>query len=314
MRAFLLVVVSGCGTLHGEGAGDRNLPTAGMGPFRALEEGEVDQAPFISPSRTPVGRVEVVRLADGTFALYRGEERDGARSIVRETSVDGLAFGDPVTVLEDASAPSVVPIPGGLRLFYESSSGIAASESADGLAFEAGADVLVAEAAWEGGRVGAPSVVPDAGGGLLLYYEAARGIGVASSAEGATFARVGDGPIVEPAASGEWDDRSVSDPAARVHVSPTGRRTVQLFYVGVAAAPSGEDPEYGVGAAASFDGRAFERSAGGPVLERPRAIVGLGAPVSIGPADLLPFIEERSSGTGVGGALSPAEIRFAPPE
>ena len=311
MRALLLLV-AGCGTLAGEGVGDRNLPSAGMGPFRALEDDEVSQAPFISGARTPQGSAQIALLADGTFVLYRGDERDGSRAIVRETSVDGIDFADPVEVLPDASSPSILAEGSRWRLWYEAAGGIFLAESDDGSVFEPVGDgpVLEPGADWEGGRVGAPSVVPDEDGGYLLYYEAAGGIGVSSSDDGTQFIRIGAGPILEPAESGQWDDRVVSDPAARVHVSPTGRRTVQLFYVGVAAAPIDEDPPFAVGVAASFDGRAFERSTGGPVLERPRAILGLGAPVSVGPAELLPFCEERSIGTGVGGAVWPPEVRF----
>jgi len=308
------ILLAACGTLHGEGAGDRNLPAAALGPFRALDEAEVDQEPYVSPTRTVAGRAVVVPLADGTFALYRGDEEGGARSIVRETSSDGIAFADPTPVLADATAPSVVVEDGRFRLWYEADGAIALAESDDRTTFAPVGTVLEPGADWEGGRVGAPSVVPDADGGWLLYYEAAGGIGVASSPDGTRFIRASEVPVLAAQPPGEWDDRAVGSPAARVHVSSIGRRTIQLFYVGVAAAPAGEDPTFGVGVAASFDGRAFERSTGGPVLERARALLGLGPPVSIGPADLLPFTEARSSGTGVGGAVWPAEVRFDRPE
>jgi hypothetical protein len=311
MIALLLVA---CGTLHGEGAGDRNLPSAGMGPFRVLEEGEVDQAPYLSVTRTAAGRGQVVRLADGTFALYRGEERDGVRSIVRETSPDGLAFADTVEVLSEGTAPAVVLESDRVRLWYESAGRILYTESGDGTSFAPGSEAFSAAVDWEGGFVGAPSVVPDDGGGYLLYYAARGGIGVATSVDGTHFVRVGDSPIIPPGEPGEWDDRAVGRPAARAHVSPTGRRTVQLFYVGIAAAAASDDPPYAVGVAASFDGRVFERSPGGPVLERSRPLVGLGPPVSIGPADLIVFLEEVSSGVRVAGAVSPAEVRFGPVE
>jgi len=321
VHAFLL---AGCGTLASPGAGDENLPSAGLGPFRALDADEVDLEPFVSASRGAWGGSHAALLEDGTFALYRGEIEDGIVSIVRETSTDGITFADPAVVLvpeaawegDAVSDPCVTTDGARWLLYYAGAEGIGLAESVDGIEWTRASEgpVLRADAEWEGSRVGAPSVVPDEDGGFVLYYEAGGGIGVATSRDGLDWTRIGAGPVVAPGFAGAWDDRAVFDPAARVHRSPTGRRTVQLFYVGVAAAATGEEPDYGIGAASSFDGREVSRNAGNPVLERSRAIVGLGPPVDLGPADLLTFTEERSTaGTfGIGGAIWPAEWGHSP--
>jgi hypothetical protein len=318
---FAVVLLCACGTTAGEGAGDRNLPSAGLGPWRSLESGEVRSPPFISPTRSASGGAHLVALEDGTFALYRGD-LDG--TLVREASPEGLVFADPIRVLspdagwegEFVKDPCVVRDGGRWRIYYEASGGIGLAEGDDGVRFSRVGDgpVLEAEAAWEGGHIGAPSVVPDGTGGFFLYYEAAGGIGLASSSDGATWEREAGGAVLAPGPSGAWDDRVVSDPAVRVHRSPTGRRTLQLFYLGIAAAPVDEDPVHAIGAAATFDGRVISRLDENPVLEIAgrRVVAGLGPPVDLGPARLLLLTVERGSGLGVGGAVWPPDVRFAP--
>jgi len=80
-------------------------------------------------------------------------------------------------------------------------------EALDGRSFDRSAEVVLTPAdAWEGGVMGAPSVL-SVGGEVFLYYAAAGGIGLARSQDGHAFTRV-PGPVLGPAMGG-WEGSAV---------------------------------------------------------------------------------------------------------
>jgi hypothetical protein len=183
VRVVLVVLaLTGCSLLGAEGSFPDGQPHGGTGTFRLLAPEEVGGlgAP---PGRAVNERMEAIEavaapVGDTLFYTARAplaEPADPPEGFPEDEVFPG-AFG-PRRIRRGARRP---PIEGAEASF----------------GFDAGPVVLEAAEAWEGGEVFDPwALARD--GGVLLYYAAAGGIGVAvaASAEGA-FARVGDGLLV----------------------------------------------------------------------------------------------------------------------
>lgn len=224
-----------CATLGSIGEGDRDLPTAGVGPFRKLESKEV---PGVAPFVLAGGRLVAYRepaalpldpLDDGSarVALYAVSRGATGPAIVRTRADDGRAFfgtiGDrghePLAVLRPDAAweggeiggPAPVHVGGEIFLYYAAKEGIGLARGRDGLSFtKANGPVLVRDphAAWETTAPRAPSVARLPDGRLRMLYAAGASIGEAESDDGVTWRRV-DGdpstpeldPVLAPAAA-----------------------------------------------------------------------------------------------------------------
>ncbi|MEM1030446.1 MAG: hypothetical protein AAGN82_08855 [Myxococcota bacterium] len=170
------VALAACATLADNGGGDVALPNAAAGPFRPLSGGELGE-----------GRV-------GALALQDRERRFRAPAVL---DADGGDPSTPEALLFVAMTrdPSTSPSSADDRALPDA---IAAFVAADGRSPRRTFDVVLeAEDTppWEGGTVGAPAAVWG-DGEILLYYEAAGGIGLATG-DGVRFARV-EGPVVGP--------------------------------------------------------------------------------------------------------------------
>jgi hypothetical protein len=216
--AAALLAAPSCATTGAAGEGDRNLPTAGVGPFRKLGVDEVPGiAPFVFDDRTAGYREPAVLAPDGAAGgaiLYVVGQQGAADVIVRTRADDGRAFfggsGDfgktPPVVLaasepwEGASVagPFALRRDGEVLLYYAAAGGIGLARSSDGgLVFrKEPAPVLVRDpsSAWETTQVRAPSVYTLPDGRLRMLYAAGASIGEASSADGVHFERVDPDP------------------------------------------------------------------------------------------------------------------------
>ena len=219
----LSVAVSSCGVRAPDSGGDKNLPNAGAGPFRVLHTGEMPPKDRIIP-----------------YALRRKGTSDPC-------AVD--ADGDPATPnvrLYVAASPKDNPTaaPDSILLF----------SAADGRSFDPktqDAIVLTPTESWEGGIVGAPSVLR-AGSEFRLYYAAAGGIGAARSSDGVTFSKI-PGPVLAPDVASSWE---IGEMPGEPSVVQLDDGSFRMFYV------AGQS----IGEARSSDGWAWERIPGGPVL------------------------------------------------
>ncbi|MBX3208000.1 MAG: hypothetical protein KF764_23335 [Labilithrix sp.] len=258
-----LALVAACATTGAEGEGDRNLPTAGVGPFRKLEPEEVKGvAPFVLDDARALYREPAV-LRDGeSTLLYAVARVDEADVIVRTRALDERTFfgtsghfgHKPVTVLEpDApwegalSGPTLVRFRGEILLFYAGAEGIGLARSTDGLTFrkEPG-PVLTRDplpGSWETTAPRAPSVFALPDGRLRMLFAAGRAIGEAESADGVAWSRVGGEPVLVPApppAPGSllpnekppFDTAAVGDPCVVTRTTPAGRFHVRVLYTG----------------------------------------------------------------------------------
>ena len=178
MRAwnFAAFVLAGCATLAGE-AGDQDAvrPNAGAGPFRAVTDAE---------------------LREGASAPYLLRQKF---SDYREPSV--LALGDRV--------------PGPTALYLTATQGqvdgIYRFVADDGRSFEApdpAGPVIAVSETWEGAWVGAPSVAR-VGAEIFLFYAAEGGIGLARSADGTSFEKLGR--VLEQATSPGFVEQAPGD-------------------------------------------------------------------------------------------------------
>ncbi|MBX3185626.1 MAG: hypothetical protein KF819_01370 [Labilithrix sp.] len=318
-RAFasLALLVAACSSTGAEGVGDRNLPTAAMGPFRKLAAEEVRGiAPFVFDDRVALYR-EPAALAEGDdtilYAVARAEGRD---VIVRTRASDGRSFfgttGDfgkvpPVVLAPDAawegdalSGPFVVRASGELLLYYAAAGGIGLARSTDGLVFrKEPAPILTRDpaSAWETTEVRAPSVYVLPDGRVRLLYASGGSIGEAESADGVSFRRVDpvpSTPAIEPvlapappAPPGSllpnekppFDTASVGDPCVVLRTTPVGRLHVRVLYTGADAS------------GASAIGFAARYGDAGPLSRQPSPVYSVGA------HEAAPAVVERSDGT-----------------
>jgi hypothetical protein len=177
---------------------------------------------------------------------------DPTRSIVRYAALDGRSFDRSAEVVLQADAtwegnvlasPSALRLPSGdILLYYAAAGGIGLARSPDSHAFAKEGPVLTPDpSGWEQGAVPrSPGVVALPDGSFRMFYEVTTrpgvsAIGEATSADGASWTRVGQGPALEKAGIGDggsepWDSTSVGTPSAQVSVSADGRPEIRVYY------------------------------------------------------------------------------------
>jgi hypothetical protein len=224
-------MLSACATLADTGGGDSNMPNASAGPFR---------------------EIEVVELGNSRTAPYGLKDNDefphDMTVVHADAELSSLEVWGYVT--QTVFAEDVEPDP------LARPTEIARYVALDGRSFARQfTSVLMPSEAWEGDVLRAPSALR-VGGEVWLYYAAAGGIGLAKSADGVSFARVGDGPVLSPADG--WE-RSAVPTSPAVVLLPDGN--FHMFYV-VARSPDVSD----IGEARSTDGVSWQRVGQGPAL------------------------------------------------
>ena len=235
-RPLALFLCISCGTLGTPGGEPSGLPSSGVGPFRALQLGELTPkalVPYVFSNQTADYREPsvVATSTDPTSTevwMYVVGHVGGVDVLVRTHADDARSFyGD--TADNATGAPPTPPV------------------------------VLQASQSWEGGatgNLGGPSALM-VGGQLWLYYAAAGGIGLAQSSDGLTFAKQ-SGPVLTPDASATWETTTPHAPS--VAVFPDGSWHM-MYGAGVS-----------IGEAMSSDGLTWTRVDGNPVLS-PKPVV-----------------------------------------
>jgi hypothetical protein len=260
--ALATLGLGACATLAEGGGGDDYLPNARAGPFRELKEGEMGDLrsePYAIDDDERFLRDPSVIDLDGdpdTLAVigyFAGREvvddvdpdptLEPDRIFVL-TALDGRTFGRSPEIALRPDLPwegGRVGQPSALRLesseeiimLYAAEGGIGLAMSPDGGAFDKAAlPVLEPAGGWEmSAPISSPGAVVRPDGVIDLFYEVAtptgsRAIGLARSADGRTFERVGGAPILVAAG----DELSVASPFAVVAESPEGRVIERLYY------------------------------------------------------------------------------------
>jgi hypothetical protein len=345
---FLPVILVACATTGAEGEGDKNLPTAGVGPFRKLDPDEVKGlAPYVFDDSTAIYRDPAV-IAEGRetvlFAIAKVKAATGTKdAIVRTHASDGRSFfgtsshlgKKPTVILEPdklwegnaLSGPAVVRFAGDVLLYYAGAEGIGAARAATptGQFRKEPGPVLGRDASpgsWESTVPSAPTVFlqPD-GKTLRMFYAAGNSIGEAESTDGIAWRRLRPAPVLNPAAPAPpgsllpnekppFDTASVGDPCAVTRITPSGRFHVRVLYTGT-------DP-----AGASAIGFAARFGTDGP-LERQRIPVysvnlheRAPALLDLGPASFLYVQQDRRDNnnifTAIAAAYSPGNAKLPP--
>ena len=228
---WAILFVAGCATLADGGGGDQNLPNAVGGPFRAIageELGNERSDPNGLDDATGFTRDPSVIDADGDPSTY---EVMGFFAKTLETG------GEP-----DPRAPPTA---------------IVRHRALDARSFDRAPEIVLEPAEpWEGGAVGAPSVLR-VGKEFFLYYAAAGGIGLARSDDGLAFAREPKPVLAE--APGGWEGGGVPQAPGVVRLWDGSFR---MFYEVAEEGGIGR-----IGEAASADGLTWTRIGEGPRLE-----------------------------------------------
>lgn len=266
VSSLAIVILAACGTSGDAGEGDKNLPTAGVGPFRKLEAEEMKGlAPFVLEDGLALYREPaVLRDGDATllYAVARVAEKD---VIVRTRALDertffgagGGAGPKPLVVLEPdelwegaLSGPSLIRFRGDILLFYSGAEGIGVARSADGKSFRKVPLPIFSRdplpGSWETTAPQAPTVYELPDGRLRMLYAAGNFIGEAESKDGIEWTRIGPGPVLAPAppaAPGSllpnekppFDTVAVGHPCVVTRTTPAGRFHVRVLYTGTDA-------------------------------------------------------------------------------
>ncbi len=340
----MLLLLAACATTGAEGQGDRNLPTAGVGPFRKLGPEEMKGlAPFVFEDPKALYREPaVLRDGDATllFAVARVSEKD---VIVRTRALDERTFfgtsshfgRKPLVVLEpDApweqalSGPSLVRLGSEVLLFYAGSEGIGLARSADGgITFRKEPGPVLArdarEGSWEATAPRAPSVYVLPDGRLRMLYAAGAAIGEAESRDGVQWSRITTSPVLGPAARNTaspeqpnerepFDTASVGDPCVVTRTTPAGRLHVRVLYTGTDA-----NGATAIGFAARY-------GESGPLVRQPLPVYSVGqkeaapALLELGDSSYLYVQQDRRDGqstfVAIAEAFAPANVTLPPPE
>ncbi len=343
-RAFFsLTLLVACATTGAEGEGDRNLPTAGAGPFRKLEAEEMKGfAPFVFDDPQALYREPAV-LRDGESTLLYAVARQGDKDvIVRTRALDERSFfgtsshfgRKPLVVLEPdrlweqaLSGPSLVRFRGDILLFYGGAEGIGVARSADGVMFRKEPGPIFSRdplpGSWETAPPRAPSVYVLPNGKLRMLYAAGTAIGEAESADGIEWTRIRTGPVLAPAPPAPpgsllpnekppFDTAAVGDPCAVTRTTPAGRFHVRVLYTG-----TDESGATAIGFAARY-------GESGPLARQPAPVYAVGrneaapALLELGDASYLYVQQERrdlrAAFVAIAAAYAPANETLPPPE
>jgi hypothetical protein len=260
---FFLLLALSCGTQAPPAGGDKNLPNAGVGPFRVLKPDEMPStAPFALSPQKPGWRSPAVLDIDGdpgTMGIFLYVASVGEVRFIFGFEVEDGRFGTDRTQSlakdqdwEDASGvddPAVLRVDGSIWMFYASGACIGKAVSEDGVAFQKTAGPVLCTGpsqgspAWEGERLSGPAVYRARDGSFRLFYASGGKIGEARSLDGDTFERVGSepaltpappaGPLVEDAGVDEpFDDDAVGDPDILTGELTSGRPVTYVYYTG----------------------------------------------------------------------------------
>lgn len=247
MRRLALAALAGCATLADGGPGLDNPPSARAGPFRLLRVGELGQQ----------------RAAPNTV--------DDAQLALRSPSILDLD-GDPATLeiegyfaASDDDAGPLAPSTRIVRL-----------TAADGRSFARDVSVVLAadpQLSWQGGTIGAPSVLVSDEGSKHLYFDSAGGIGLAID-DGAGFV-ARDEPVLGPA-DVPWATGPLTSPGA-VIVPGLGYRLyfeTELDGVSVIGVASSQDGVVFADARVAIRPGEDEEAVDGAYVGSPSAVVG----------------------------------------
>ena len=343
-RALAVVAVLGaCATTGAEGEGDRNLPTAGVGPFRELEAEEMKGlAPFVLDDPAALYREPAVLRDEGSTLLFAVARVSGKDVIVRTRALDERTFfgtsghfgHEPLVVLEPdklweqaLSGPSLVRFRGDVLLFYAGAEGIGVARSADGMAFRKEPGPVLARdvvpGSWETTAPRAPSVYVLPNGRLRMLYAAGAAIGEAESADGIVWTRIRPGPVLAPAPPAPpgsllpnekppFDTASVDDPCAVTRTTPAGRFHVRVLYTGTDAS------------GATAIGFAARYGESGPLFRQSVPVYSVGAKeaapalLELGDSSFLYVQQDRRDGddtfVAIAAAFAPASVKLPPPK
>lgn len=224
-----LVLGLGCATLADGEPGLDNPPSARAGPFRLFKIGEVGQeraAPYVMDDQERFLRDVSAVDADGDPSTPAVEGYFAARA-------EGAMEGAPTTEIVRVLAP-------------------------DGRSFERTYEtVLTAGMSWDGGTIGAPSVL-NFGRTRRIYYAGAGGIGLAESTDNAGFTPQ-SAPVIDAAAV-PWAEGPPRSPGV-------ARLPDDTFVMFFEATRGGENA---IGLARSGDGVTWLVDSRGPILGRGR--------------------------------------------
>ncbi len=229
----VLEVVGACGTLGELSETDAAvvpvLPSAGVGPFRALAKGEVlgtapfvldgaGVAPFREPSALPVDPSDATSMSVFLYVVaipppIAGVTPSMNEVIARTRADDARSFYGtvldpdtmPAVVLsaslpwegDNLTGPSALWVGSEVYLYYASAGGIGLARSSDGLSFEKEPSPVLARdpsVRWETTAPAAPSVAELPDGSFDMMYAAGLSIGEAVSQDGVHFTRVDADP------------------------------------------------------------------------------------------------------------------------
>jgi hypothetical protein len=259
-----LVILAACATTGAEGEGEKNLPSAGVGPFRKLAAEEVKGvAPFVLEDPQALYREPGV-LRDGDVTLLYAVARIAGKDvIVRTRSLDERTFfgtsghfgQKPLVVLEPdklwegaLGGPSLIRFRGDILLFYTGAEGIGVARSADGRTFRKEPGPIFSRdpvpGSWETTPPHAPTVFELPDGRLRMLYAAGNAIGEAESSDGIEWTRIRTGPVLAPSPPAPpgsllphekppFDTASVGDPCVVTRTTPAGRFHVRVLYTGM---------------------------------------------------------------------------------
>lgn len=289
MKALLLLAIApacGFGFADDTSGGHDGLPTTGAGPYQRLEPDEATPAdePWLATSRTlDFTQPAILPRDGGGFIFY--VTRESADDPVGDTEILRGALRDPhelpdepaVPVLTASepweeghvAAPALVQVEGTLVMFYEgglTAPGIGVALSGDGgRTWQKDLEPLVLDAR-------EPAVAYDGDTMLLAFTRPGQpGIWLARAVANGPFT-FDDTPILLPTGVEDSFERvEVGAPWLAWVVESSGRGHFALWYQGLEEVPDeGDAPRHAVGYAASFDGVAWDRPAGGrPVLAAP---------------------------------------------
>jgi hypothetical protein len=309
MKRLVVLALVACGTLNDEAPPSADLPSAEMGPFRALQNQELKgTAPFVlDDSRAQY--TDAAALSDGAgvilYAVSGGK-------IVRTRSLDGRTFygigqagKSPPVVLSADQAWEGTALSGpfayrsrepGVTLYYGGAGGIGAARSSDG-----GRTFVKAPGPVLAGDVHSPTVFALPGGALAMFFTTAAGIEEARSTDlGLTWTRIPGVVLAASRVGGAFDAVAVGDPVAATRNTPAGRFHVRVLYTG-----TGEAGATAIGFAARY-------GEDGPLTRNAQPAFATGAQPAYAP----PFLyvtQMRLTYPAIAGALEPLDATLRAP-
>lgn len=320
-KAIALLFTGGCGLGLGDATsgGSDGLPTTGAGPYQRLEADETTAAdePWLATERTlDFTQPELLARDGGGFVFFLTRESPdepvGDTVILRGALRDPHQLPDepPVIVLAadlpweegHVAAPAIVTLPDRLVMFYEG--GLAAPQLGRAVSTDGGRSWQKDAAPILPGALD-PGAAFDGTTWLIAFVRPGEpGLWLARSTDGTTFTVDADPLLLPTGVEDSFERVGVAGPALAWLVESSGRGHFALWYGGLEEVPDeGDAPRYAVGYAASFDGLAWDRPAGGrPVLAAPA-----GAPAVLveGPRATLLFQANNGLRPAVGIARHP---------